>query len=134
MAKYTITYACGCTEEMQLFDYDIEGKIEYLKTIKCPHCRAAEAKKEAEESGLIALKGSDKQISWANDIRRKTINIIKNERIIERIIPEAKDKFNKRLDSLFSEDSASFWIENRKNLTFESVTLIKFLKDKYSQK
>jgi hypothetical protein len=69
MAKYNVTYGCGHKEEIVLWgkheqrDY----RIAQLEAHKCPGCRAAEAN---EDSSLPILTGSDKQISWAADIRR----------------------------------------------------------------
>lgn len=125
MAKYTITYKCGCTTEMQLFgkSAEREKKIAYYKTIECPHCRALAAQKEAEASGMAILEGSEKQIAWASDIRNtasvfatQALGLAKDKTVVEPMI-----------DSLFSNPQASFWIENRDDLTLDLRSFMTFL-------
>lgn len=75
MAKYTITYDCGCTREVQLFGaHDArERRIKWLETQTCPDCQHeaenAHAEKAKEARGLADLTGSEKQVAWANSIR-----------------------------------------------------------------
>lgn len=78
MAWNTITYACGHTEEQQLY-----GKIaERERTVgaalnhDCPACRAAKAAAADKVAGLPALQGSEKQIGWASDCRAKLLPLL----------------------------------------------------------
>lgn len=77
MAKYTINHTCGHQVTVQLFGKyaDRERRIAYLETCECDECRKAKANAAAaaakEERGLPDLKGSEKQVAWANTIREK---------------------------------------------------------------
>ena len=73
MAWYTINYTCGHTERVQLYGAhkDRYAKIEAMERRACPECEAKAAQEQAASDGLPALTGSDKQISWAADIRAR---------------------------------------------------------------
>ena len=73
MAWYTINYKCGHTERVQLYGAHKEryAKIERMEACNCPECEAKAAQDRAAADGLPALTGSDKQISWAADIRAR---------------------------------------------------------------
>lgn len=76
MAWYTINYTCGHTERVQLYGAhkDRYAKIEAMERRACPECEAKAAQEQAASDGLPALTGSDKQISWASDIRARWLN------------------------------------------------------------
>lgn len=122
MAKYEVTFSCGHTGTVELFGKtaDRERKLRWYETSAvCPECYKAQQKAESEEfnAGLPALTGSEKQISWAKDIRAKAI----------------KDSFVKKYFSLISgETSAKWWIENR--FDFESICTKRFEKDAKAKK
>ena len=130
MAKYTVTYKCGCTEDIQLYGKyaDRERKIAYYNTIECPHCRAAQAQAEAEKSGMPALKGSEKQIAWASDIRANAIRYAEELRKMTRAGSE--EIVNNLLAKLFAEDKASFWIDNRDDMT-NKMAVARFITTNY---
>ncbi len=86
MGKYTVTYADGVTEEVQLFGpmKERERRLEWLKTVDSPgnYKKAMDAQRQAEREkanteakqvselkGLPKLQGSDKQVTWAETIR-----------------------------------------------------------------
>jgi hypothetical protein len=77
MAKYTINHTCGHSVEIQLFGKmdDRYRRIEWLETQECDECRRAKANAAAaaakETRGLTDLKGSEKQVAWANTIREQ---------------------------------------------------------------
>lgn len=79
MAKYTVKFACGHEEVINLYGShaERERKIAYYQEHgKCSECYKAEKKAEKEtESSKIEnmpeLQGSEKQVAWANDIRNK---------------------------------------------------------------
>lgn len=127
MAKYTITYKCGHQEEVQLYgkESEREKKIAYYSTIDCPHCRAEQARKEAEEFGLPQLKGSMKQIGWADDIRRLAKSNV--EKMYE--LPTLKKEVaEKAVEWLYSHIDAAWWIDNRIELGNSNImTFVKFL-------
>lgn len=125
MGKYTITYECGCQEVMNLFGKitERERTIARYATMACPHCRALAAQKEAEAAGLPLLKGSDKQISWASDIRKEAIELIDKMREIA----TDKDLAESLFKPFLANTSASFWIENRAEITTSQRSLLTFL-------
>jgi len=98
MAWYDINYNCGHTGREQIYGKinGREGRATWIGQHKsCPDCYQAQiladrqakdeaAKKAAEEQGLPALVGSDKQIVWAETIRQEKIaRINKLIRVIE---------------------------------------------------
>lgn len=68
------------------------------------------ASKRIVKMELTALKGSEKQIAWAEKIRAKKIEAISE--ILDQNFQLVSDK-NKAVDYLRSKSSAKFWIENR---------------------
>lgn len=111
MAKYTITHACGHTDEVNLFGKhaERERKIAYLESIDCRACWDAAQAAQAKEAGLPDLTGSPKQIAWANGIRN-------------RILAEAAHciethpdwpNMDKWLSELKKETAARWWIDHR---------------------
>ena len=123
MAKYTITYKCGHTEEMQLFGKmnDRDRKIAWYATQDCPECKAAAARAAAKERGLVELEGTAKQIVWAEQIREKFLEL--SEQIKKQLETKAEDprvlELFAVLDDAENNSKASFWIDNRYD--FDSV-------------
>ena len=117
MAKYTITYKCGHTEEMQLFGKmnDRDRKIAWYATQDCPECKAAAARAAAKERGLVELEGTAKQIVWAEQIRAKFLEL--SEQIKKQLETKAEDhrvlELFAVLDDAKNNSKASFWIDNR---------------------
>ncbi len=83
MAKYTAHHICGHDAELQLYGpgKERERRLRWLATVPCMDCkRAAEqaaraeasvaAAAQAEIAGLPNLTGSEKQVAWAETIRR----------------------------------------------------------------
>lgn len=90
--KYTITFACGHTCKIDLFgkketrDWIAKQKENEL----CPECYAEERKKEKLkmqqknlEDGMPMLSGSEKQVLWAEEIRRDFLK--KFDRVLEEL-------------------------------------------------
>ena len=83
MAKYDVTFSCGHTETVEMFGKiaDRERKIEWYRDhCQCSECRKAKIdaanEKAAEDNkadGYAPLTGSEKQIAWAETIRREKI-------------------------------------------------------------
>lgn len=75
MAWNTLTYACGHTEQVQLYGKmdTRERTVAAAEGHDCPACLAAAAKEQAAVDGLPQLTGSDKQIAWADEIRSKLL-------------------------------------------------------------
>ncbi len=118
MAKYTITYKCGHTAEVQLYGKyeERERKIKWYATINCPDCEAKEQREIAEKAGLPTLTGSEKQIAWATKIRNNALETLNGhiEAYVaphnKHIITDARDKW------IVKETASSYWIENRDDL------------------
>jgi hypothetical protein len=165
MAKYTITYPDGEQEEIQLFGKhtERERRIAYLEQYGVsPKQReqerreaTEEAKAEAAGKGLPELKGTEKQVNWAETIRAnvfKKLNqdpayknylIITNPEKYQELKSKAIDggmpesefiKWNQPVYDMFieadkrlkSEDKASWWIDNRSNY-FNGLYLVQGL-------
>lgn len=82
MAKYTVTHSCGHQHEYQFFGKyeDRYKKLDWLEGMPCPECRvaaekaAAAAEREKQQGlNLPDLKGTPKQMAWAEDIRAQFV-------------------------------------------------------------
>lgn len=110
--KTTITYACGHTEEIVVLgkSADREKKIAWLETQLCAECRAREGAAQGAAKGWAALEGSPKQIAWAEDIRRKSMDAV--AALKTRTDDEAAHK-DRVIAYLGGITSAEWWIDNR---------------------
>lgn len=94
MARYEIRHRCGHTTEQQIYGTDVRGERERtaarLARGLCPSCtaeqRAAEhavataaATEAAAAESLPALSGSQKQVAWAETIRRTVLDAMTTE-------------------------------------------------------
>lgn len=128
MSKYTITRKCGHVETI-----NIGGKVSerdrlasYEEEKLCYECWKAKQKADREEasnkaaaeaktSGLTELKGSEKQVAWAETIRSE---IIKNlDRILESVNTDKTKDLHEALSVAINTikliDSARWWIDHR---------------------
>jgi len=120
MAWHEGVYACGHPGRVQIYgpvkDRDWKEKKEFSKL--CPECwkkKLAEenqkAVETAKEMGLPELKGTEKQVAWANSIRLEFIEVIDEEvRELERRNPNNKnlEKIKKEFD-----ETKKFMLENK---------------------
>lgn len=118
MAWHKVTRSCGHEETIQ-----ITGNSSYrtwmasrLEGEPCSDCVAAKraeenaaAAKENAESGLPALTGSDRQIGWAETIRKRLLDEVGE------VLPElgGKEWFPAAMQTIQSQRSASWWIDRR---------------------
>lgn len=121
--KFTIKHTCGHEREIVLFGKMTERlkKVEYLETLECPDCINAKRLEDAKNSELPMLVGSEKQIVWAHDIRKKTVELIeslKKKLEAHKDKPVVKKAFES-FDKLLSSTDAKFWIDNRDELDTE---------------
>jgi len=134
MAKYDITYSCGHSDTIQLYGKtkDREWKIANEESKLCPDCwkkqrdeERAKANAEAAEAnkaaGLPELEGTEKQISWAETIRKSMIEHME-EYYISQITGEAKaehpeeyKRIMQSFEAMKRHTDASWWIDNRLN-------------------
>lgn len=130
--KVNITYSCGHEGTIEVFGKaeERERKIKYFEEYGlCPDCYKAEKQTEekafAEGHELPELKGSEKQISWANKIRKEKIETFEKEKLAIR--KGAGDDFADFLDEFtkdyYQNDSASWWIDHREWRTFKKDLL-----------
>lgn len=117
MAQYGITYRCGHTATIQIYGTNVHGerkkKAAWYGTVDCPACRAARARREHD--GLPALKGSDRQVAWADDIRGKYMPKYTRERrewAEHGATAEQLAQVDKVLAWLKDQTSAAWWIDN----------------------
>lgn len=112
MAKYTVHHVCGHSSEAQIYgpEADRPAKQRRLGEGLCPECYAkqrAEANVAAAESnaeaGLPTLRGSLKQVAWAESIRGAALDSMiaagAGERMATAIVA--------------SQTAATWWIDNR---------------------
>lgn len=80
MGKYDVKYSCGHSGTVELFGKmsDRENKLKWMESGVCPECYRKEREDlnaaknaKAKEIGMPELIGTDKQITWAETIRRK---------------------------------------------------------------
>lgn len=131
--KYTVTYACGHTGEVQLFgkNEDREKKIHYLEKYGlCETCNEKEQETEwnqyETEKNLPLLTGSEKQVKWARKLRFVCLPGIQDA-LVKFQVP---DNTAKECLAYYAEkDSASWWIEHR-DTTFR-ILVQDFLRNVY---
>lgn len=158
MAHYDITHTCGHDERIELFGKtsERESRIEWLQERPCTECwkkereAEAEARKDKEAAMIVEklgndaadainaisnassnLKGSSKQIMWAEGIRAKCVTEIidRLHNLVARIPGKATAQqsaaFTARCKAIASvianETSAAWWIDNRDD-TLKAVT------------
>lgn len=124
MAKYIIKHICGHEKETQLYGKhtDRDSKFAWMQDHVCPDCFKAQKEKErankekerqpeiqaenqlaeifSQEMSLPSLCGSEKQIAWAQSIRRTVYRGLIDPP------PEV-------IDLMGLEPSAKWWIDNR---------------------
>jgi hypothetical protein len=113
MAHYNITCSCGHTDRVELYGKgaDRERKMAWLETEPCTKCREAErSERRAKEAAEFQtqLKGSEKQVAWALDIRSNAMQSIKAA-----CKPEVLPEVTKTVESI---SSAAWWIDNRDDI------------------
>lgn len=145
MAQYSVTHSCKHVEIHQLYGphKSRDSKISWLETRLCGECYQQElqaARKTQNEQaaaanqakGLPTLNGSEKQIAWAESIRKPVIDTLAQvelclsakltSEISEIARLELRDALDLLIDEIGGETSASKWIDRRFALdTYTSV-------------
>lgn len=128
MAQYNIHHTCGHEEAVQIYGTNVHGerqrKAEWLESKPCRDCER-KAMRDENLAGAAELEGSEKQVSWANDLRAKAIGDIKAKlaKIDTQYIAAPQDwKDAQRtageaiITAMLAETSAKTIIDNRDNL------------------
>lgn len=144
MAKHYITHNCGHTETHQLTGplRDRDRQEQRLAEEPCTDCRNAQWREErerenavamaaAEAEGLPALEGTEKQVGWAESIRRSALDHLDSlrteweqgvEAMVQqgRLEPAALDAVREAVagfrSELLRQTRASWWIDQRSPL------------------
>ena len=144
--QYDVRYACGHEETVTLYGptRERERKLRWMEGVLCPECQKAKNEKaiqdRTKELGLPELRGSEKQIAWAQTIRLEKLDRLggwadriksRTEELSERLNSEEDtekiEKVRKKLDVgrdklallletidyLSSIDESHWWIEHR---------------------
>ena len=131
MAKYTVEHSCGHSVEHNLFGKSSgfggrDSKLEWLERQPCLECkrkqeaedREAQAREAAEANlkiGAPPLLGSEKQVAWAEVIRRQTL--VSFREAYDRIaaMPQPNLQFEMTLKGviawLMGQAEAKWWID-----------------------
>jgi hypothetical protein len=121
MANYDVTYSCGHDGVIKLYGKheDRTRKIEWMKDHQlCPKCAKKQQQVsflgELEKHGLSVpeLTGSEKQIAWADDIRRNALIAILKSPLADQVASN-RNNINKILATI---STAKAYIDNRDNL------------------
>lgn len=126
MAKYTIVPTCGHKFEVALFGAHAarQARIEWLEERVCPDCWKAEQAKAAARknaaANLQALEGSEKQITWAEQIRAKAVESLSAIREkLDKQVAHARMAIE-IIDATLSNTNAGAWIDCRNESFGES--------------
>jgi hypothetical protein len=122
--KYTVKHACGHSQVHNLVGpgKERERKIAWLQGQVCVDCWKAGQRKAAElttaQYDLPALKGTEKQVAWANQIRadflKSQITRIEND---PRTVDYRPTMVQALVEAVSSVVESARWIDNRYNLT-----------------
>lgn len=123
--KYEVTMRCGHKVTVDLWgkgelrEREIARLERYGMCDECKKAKIAEETKAAVENGLPELEGSEKQILWALDIRKKYVE--KANRIMELNTGKPSEEVAKKFcEWLIGHTEAHYWIDNRYMTTKEA--------------
>lgn len=134
MGWETITYACGHTEQAQMYGAHAarDRAVAAAAGRDCPACVAVKAAKADVAAGLPALRGSERQTGWASGIRVKLLaeadalgaKLAAQREALARSVDATKAA---RLDAianalgLMRRQTASVWWIDRRSMTAEQI-------------
>ncbi|MDR2551426.1 MAG: hypothetical protein LBD10_14645 [Desulfobulbus sp.] len=163
MGTYGVIHSCGHKEIHQLFGKiaDRERKIEWMESVPCLECKRIADEEARDEhnresaianhaTGLPQLEGTEKQIAWAETIRKEAIAkidqrwkafadrveiIIANPSTLAQAQQQAVDDgyadidefahyLAKAIEKIKGEPSARWWIDNREELSLKKGSII----------
>lgn len=146
MASYSGTFSCGHEGKVNVIGphKTREWKIEKAFSGLCPECyekylqeqrelQNKEAAEKAKEMELPQLKGTEKQIDWANTLRQKLIELfskinkeeLKRAKFMSEELKELKLSDIKIIEDYILQNKveASYYINNRYNNAFQFIIM-----------
>lgn len=134
MAKYEAEFKCGHSEIIQLYGKTSmrEWILEQKKSELCSECQQVEYRKQAEmaknealQIGLPELEGSEKQIQWAEQIRKEILSKFDNAEKEHKGYGDNLIATAKVYEFLSGQTKSSFWIDNRDSQTSNISRIIR---------
>ena len=129
MAWYNGTFSCGHEGRVNVIGKikDRQWKIDRAFNDMCPECyqkwlqeeyerKNQEALEEAKEMDLPELIGTEKQVAWANTLRKNFIDTVEKriENLKEKSKPKKAKRYSETLDYiLLTKKEAKFYIDYR---------------------
>ena len=141
--KIEITYACGHTGTIEVYGdrRQRERQIWVAENwTDCPDCQAADNAAKAESAkaaGLPELTGSEKQISWALDLRNTALTWAQG--YVDDIVAEhGENSLEARVihasyDEYAGHCMAKYWIEGRNHVESTFIKIINRLYEQFSR-
>ena len=138
---YSGTFSCGHEGKVNIIGKakDREWKIERAFSNMCPDCykkwleeehqrKNKEAMEEAKEMDLPELTGTEKQIAWANTLRKKFVDTVEDriESLKTKNAPKKTKRYQETLDHiLLTKTEAKYYIDNRYQLVEDVIDSFK---------
>lgn len=136
MSRHTVTHACGHTQDHQLYGpyKDRDRQAARLADTACTECWRADQDRQHREAnaaaaidnaaaGLVALTGSEKQVAWAESIRKPilaALDALPADLKHPSLSPDAQAELSDAVALVICEvrdqSSARWWIDNRHEL------------------
>lgn len=141
MPMQTVTYRCGHRGRERVYGSPSERETQAREFLlyDCPECRhrraidaAIEAARAAQAAGLPPLRGTQRQVAWAEVIRAKKFPQLLELRAKALTISSDADIVNdiiSIIDDRLYRDSASAWIDSR-NTAYDEYWLSRVVKDR----
>lgn len=113
-------YTCICGHEAECEGYtsaQADANAEYRKQRLCWDCeckkRGAEAAEKASAAGLPVLTGSEKQATWATQLRQELVDYLGRLRSAPEAEAADVDNLAHVIDMIRAETAARWWIDRR---------------------
>lgn len=130
VGKYSVDFKCGHTVEVNIYGEDVQKQIQYMEHNEiCPMCKKAEKEAQyiedarkahewAMKLGLPELTGTEKQIRWAENLRKENMQRLVYEYKFRKQIAQTEEELKKLMENMKevtewmkTENEAAVWIE-----------------------